>query len=204
VFVATQIANTAPHPIAKLCGVPVAADTVLFKALSKNPSQRFDDCEQFGAALAEALVPTPRTTQPPVPVVLRELPEPPPRRSRLGGGLSAMALLGVGAWLGIRLFTPNTPDSPTAEPVLPLAAQVEQEVPAVAWLSERRRQPGKDEDEELTEDNVEESEAPPDEGGGGAATTKPVLSTQTRSAASVRKGPKPRTAKAPRVPSQAP
>jgi serine/threonine-protein kinase len=220
VFVATQIANTAPHPIAQLCGVPIAADAVLLRALSKNPLQRFDDCEQFGAALAEALVPTPRTTQPPVPVVLRDLPEPAPRRSRVGGLFSALVLLGIGAWLGTRLFTPNLSDSPAAQPVLPLSAQVEKEVPAVAWLFERRRQPGKEEkeeDEEPAEDATEEAEPEPESRAGntgatgntsttgnGGAATKPVGGAPAKSATGARKSPKSHTAKAPRVPSQAP
>lgn len=215
VFVATQIANTAPHPIAKLCGVPLAADAVLFKALSKNPQQRFDDCEQFGSALAEALVPTPRTTQPPIPVVLRDLPQPPVRRNRLGSVFSALVLLGAGAWLGTRLFTSSTPDSPAAEPVLPLSAQVERDVPAVAWLSERRKQAGKEEDEELTEDaadeaepdrpaeapNAEAPEAQSPDGAGKGETPKPAASAPSRIAPTQSK---PRTAKAPRAPNRAP
>ena len=60
VSVATRISNEDPPPIAALCGLEPRADTVLARALSKNPKARFATCEEFGRALAEALESSPR------------------------------------------------------------------------------------------------------------------------------------------------
>lgn len=67
VTVATRIQNEEPAPVARLCGLDPHVDTVLARALSKNPKGRFASCEEFGRALAEALRVTPRAQMPTFP-----------------------------------------------------------------------------------------------------------------------------------------
>ncbi len=55
VAVASHIATDEPPEIAAVCGLDPHVDTVLARALSKNPKSRFSTCEEFGRALAEAL-----------------------------------------------------------------------------------------------------------------------------------------------------
>lgn len=55
VSVASHISTDEPPGIAAVCGLDPHVDTVLARALSKNPKSRFPSCEDFGRALAEAL-----------------------------------------------------------------------------------------------------------------------------------------------------
>ena len=55
VAVAARITYEEPPAIAALCGFDPRVDTVLARALSKNPRARFQTCELFGQALAESL-----------------------------------------------------------------------------------------------------------------------------------------------------
>ncbi len=55
VAVASRISTDEPPGIAAVCGLDPHVDTVLARALSKNPKSRFPSCEDFGRALAEAL-----------------------------------------------------------------------------------------------------------------------------------------------------
>jgi len=55
VTVATRITSSEPEPIAEAAGLDPHVDRVLARALSKNPSQRYDSCEDLGRALAESL-----------------------------------------------------------------------------------------------------------------------------------------------------
>jgi eukaryotic-like serine/threonine-protein kinase len=174
VFVATQIANTEPPKVAALCGVPLAVDAALARGLCKNPQARFEDCEQFGGALAEALVPTPRTTQPPLPEHRQVfIPTPPPSRSRLRSVLSALAFLGIGAWFGTRWLAQDEPL--LGEPrgaAAPRTAALEDTIPAVAWLAERPKQLPRREGESTEEVLDDESEEPTGAAGSG---NKPPL-----------------------------
>lgn len=67
VAVATRIATEEPPPIAEVCGLDPHVDAVLLKALCKHPRARFATCEEFGRALAEALVLSSRLTMPTLP-----------------------------------------------------------------------------------------------------------------------------------------
>jgi len=55
VAVAARITYEDPPGIAAICGLDVRVDTVFARALSKNPRARFESCEIFAQALAEAL-----------------------------------------------------------------------------------------------------------------------------------------------------
>jgi hypothetical protein len=57
VTVAARIANELPEPVAVSLGLPPAVDAVFLRALDRSPEARFSDCDAFGAALAESLVP---------------------------------------------------------------------------------------------------------------------------------------------------
>lgn len=63
VSVATKISMEEPPPIAAVCNVDLHTDTVFARALSKNASSRYDTCEDFGNALAEALTMSTRASQ---------------------------------------------------------------------------------------------------------------------------------------------
>jgi serine/threonine-protein kinase len=67
VAVASRIATDEPPPIAEVCGLDLHVDSVLLRALSKHPRARFETCEQFGHALAEALTLSSRTSMPTLP-----------------------------------------------------------------------------------------------------------------------------------------
>ncbi len=64
VTVAKRISNEHPPPIAAMCGLDPRVDTVLARALAKNPKARFTSCEEFGRALAESLDPKTQTPAP--------------------------------------------------------------------------------------------------------------------------------------------
>ena len=55
VAVAARITYEEPPGIAAVCGLDARVHTVLARALSKNPRARFESCEAFAQALAEAL-----------------------------------------------------------------------------------------------------------------------------------------------------
>jgi serine/threonine-protein kinase len=61
IAVATRISTEEPPRIAEVCGLDRHVDTVLARALSKNPKARFGGADEFGRALAEALLLAPRT-----------------------------------------------------------------------------------------------------------------------------------------------
>ena len=67
VAVATRISTEDPPRIADLCGVDPHVDTVLARALSKDPTARYPTCDGFGAALAEALTMSQRAAMPTLP-----------------------------------------------------------------------------------------------------------------------------------------
>jgi eukaryotic-like serine/threonine-protein kinase len=54
-MVAALVQTTEPPPLARLFRLDARVDTVLARALSKNPGSRYASCEEFGSALAEAL-----------------------------------------------------------------------------------------------------------------------------------------------------
>ncbi len=99
VAVATRIATEEPPRIAEICGIDPRVDTVLARAMSKNPSARHGSCEEFGRTLAEALEVTPRSAQPTLPDE-RHLP---PRSARGAGGTTRT--IAIGAAVGGALVT---------------------------------------------------------------------------------------------------
>ncbi len=141
VFVATQIANDEPPQIAAVCGVPLAVDTVLARALAKHPQSRFEDCETFGHALADALIPETRPTMPTLPDTVHSLPTLQPNRSRLTPVVAALALGAGGMWLTNRVLVDDAPPQVTVVQQLPPAASAfeEEDIPPVAWLAEGPR-----------------------------------------------------------------
>ena len=67
VAVATRIATEEPPKIAEVCGLDPHVDTVLARALSKNPGARFATADEFGHALSEAIGMAPRRSMPTLP-----------------------------------------------------------------------------------------------------------------------------------------
>jgi serine/threonine-protein kinase len=67
IAVASRISTDEPPPIAEVCGLDAHVDTVLSRGLSKNPGARFETAADFGRALAEALLLSPRTSMPTLP-----------------------------------------------------------------------------------------------------------------------------------------
>jgi len=55
IAVAARITYEEPPGIAALCGLDQRVDTIFARALSKNPRARFESCEHFAQALADAL-----------------------------------------------------------------------------------------------------------------------------------------------------
>lgn len=141
VSVATLISTSEAPPIAALCQLNPSVDGVLQRALSKVPMQRFNDCEQFGHALAEALLPGARKSQ----VTLPDSYHAPPRSHTSVSFVLSAALLGAFlTWLGTRLLSPEldpaqrslvtavhdeSPDAPWLKPE-PSAAQLEPKGPS--------------------------------------------------------------------------
>ncbi|HEX2731495.1 MAG TPA: serine/threonine-protein kinase [Polyangiaceae bacterium] len=182
VFVATQIANSEPPKIAQVCGVSFTVDQALSRALSKQPEGRFEDCEQFGLTLAEALVPTARTTSPPHPTPAPAFVQPiSTQPNRLRNAFWALAFAALGAWGAVRMMTEAQGEAqpkPALKPPAPIV--IEEEVPAVAWLAERPKQmpkAGKEDDALDDEEGLEEL-------GAGGAHTSGVKGLSAESASS--------------------
>lgn len=133
VAVATLIANTSPEPIAAGCGVTAAVDVVLMRALSKQPSARFADCEQFGETLAAALEPSARRQQVTLPNLRQARIEPTQGRSRVPLALAAALAGAAGMWVGVQwLDGGNVPATTSVVTDVP-----QEESAPVAWLAER-------------------------------------------------------------------
>ncbi len=137
VSVATLIANEEPKPIAAACGLELNVDRVLFRALSKKPSERYNDCEQFGIALSEALHPGGRkqmVTLPDAHHLAQQNPAPGfgQGRSSLSLVLAAAVFGALGIWLGARVINPKPAPAQSS-----VVADVEDEAEPVAWLAER-------------------------------------------------------------------
>lgn len=127
VAVASRIAIEEPPRIHAICGVDPHVDTVLARGLSKNPSARFDSCEDFGAALSRALCVSPRSTQVTLPErFVGDDRRPPPGHKPEGesrsvriavGGVAVGALLVFAAFQVHRSLRPELPLPPL--PVVP-------------------------------------------------------------------------------------
>jgi serine/threonine-protein kinase len=172
VFVAAQIANDEPPRIAAVCGVPTAVDTVLARGLAKHPSSRFEDCEVFGAALADALVPEARPSLSTLPDSYHTVAAAPSQRPRVVTIGVALVAGAAAMWAGNRMFEPEARESEVSiERVEPVAiapaavAEAEDSVPPVAWLSESpkhlpKRTPDDASDDEDDKDDAELADEP--------------------------------------------
>jgi len=99
IAVAARITYEEPPSIAAVCGLDACVDTVFARALSKNPRARFESCEAFAVALAEALDRPGRRSVPTVPQIEKPMPiQYAPRKTQVAvvaailGGLLALAL----------------------------------------------------------------------------------------------------------------
>jgi serine/threonine-protein kinase len=140
IVVARKIEKDSVQPIASASGVDLHVDTVLLRALEKDPRARFDTCEEFGNALSEALRMAPRSA-------MQTLPDEAHREAQEAAGVrvarAATGGIAVGAMLAIAGFQltahlrQREPDE-RREP--PPAATTQKnpglEAQPVAWLDE--------------------------------------------------------------------
>ncbi len=132
VTVATKIANDEPPPIATLCALDPRADTVLARALSKNPRARFASCDEFGRTLAEVLDASPRGRLATIPDGYHQ--QAFARRQRsltlhaMLGGAVLGALIGIAASQLVGEVAPRSRAEPRTTPQLQRAA-------SVGWLA---------------------------------------------------------------------
>lgn len=139
VVVARKVETDVPSEIAAGAGVDPHVDTVLARAFSKDPRQRFDTCEEFGNSLSEALRMAPRSAMPTRPDQIH---------AHAGEGSSirvAQAATGgvaIGVMLAIVVFQLTAHmqrDDAHREPAPReiTAAERPPEAEPVAWLAER-------------------------------------------------------------------
>lgn len=141
IAVSNKIQTEEPPPMASSAGVDLHVDTVLVRAFSKDPRNRFDTCEEFGNALSEALRMAPRSAQPTLPdeVHRAAMETPGVRVARAAtGGIAVGAMLAI---LGFQLTAHlrRTEDPKVEARAAPLAEAAPRAVEAapVAWLAER-------------------------------------------------------------------
>lgn len=141
VAVASKITTEAPPLVAEAAGVDPRVDEVLSRGLSKDARDRFDSCDEFGTALAEALRMPSRST-------MATLPDKahggtPPQETAgvrvaraAGGGLAVGAMLTI---VGFRLTAhlQQNDDQRTPPKAVPVAMAKDPEAEPVAWLAER-------------------------------------------------------------------
>jgi len=138
VAVASKIANGDPLPLSGVAGVDPPVDAVLARALSRDPRARFDTCEEFGAALADALKMSPRPSMQTLPDELHRAAQDATgvRVARAAtGGIAIGAMLAIA---GFQLTSHLRQDE--AKTLAPPAAMVASprpiEAEPVAWLAE--------------------------------------------------------------------
>jgi serine/threonine-protein kinase len=138
VVVARKIQTDEPVPIAASAGVDTHVDSVLARAFSKDPRDRFETCEEFGNALSEALRMAPRSAMPTRPdQVHLESKEATSHRvaQAATGGIAVGAMLAVAVFqLTAQLREDAHGDAPAARVV---TEQRPLEAEPVAWLAER-------------------------------------------------------------------
>jgi serine/threonine protein kinase len=133
VAVATLITNDHPAPFAGGLGLALEVDLVLTRALSKNPKDRYSNCEEFGRTLAEALRANTRATLPTLPDSFHRVEsEPSSWLKPFGWGLGLGAL---GLWLVLRHGTPEALSNPATDS---MQAPPEEVIAPTAWLYERK------------------------------------------------------------------
>lgn len=95
VAVAARIKSEQPAPIAAACGLDPHVDEVLLRGMAKRPLERFESCNEFGNALAEALELSPRTAMATLPDELHQRRAAATIRRRLYGALALGAAAGA-------------------------------------------------------------------------------------------------------------
>jgi serine/threonine-protein kinase len=142
VAVASKIATEEPPAVSVSAGVDAHVDTVLARALSKDPRSRFDTCEEFGNALSEALRMAPRSTMQTTPdeahrEASHEAAGVRVARAATGGiAVGAMlAIVGFQLTAHLRQDDEKRDQKEPAPALAPAPRGVEAE--PVAWLSER-------------------------------------------------------------------
>lgn len=133
VAVATLITNDHAAPIAAALGLPAEVDLVLERALSKNPRDRYPNCDEFGRMLSEALRPNRRATLPTLPDSFHR------DEARNASWLRPFAWgLGLGV-MGLWLFLRHgAPSALSAAHESPSQATPEEVIAPTAWLYERK------------------------------------------------------------------
>jgi serine/threonine-protein kinase len=145
IAVATKIGAEDAPPIAGVAGVDPHVDTVLARALARDPRARFDSCDDFGNALSEALRIAPRSAMPTLPdsahrAAHQEAPGVRVARAATGGIAVGAMLAIVGFQLTAHLRQEDAKhDTPTIAPLAAGPAPVE--APPVAWLADRPKAP---------------------------------------------------------------
>jgi serine/threonine-protein kinase len=147
IAVSNKISTDEPLPCASSAGVDLHVDTVLARAFSKDPRNRFDTCEEFGNAVSEALRMAPRSAMPTLPDELHrataETPGVRVARAATGGiAVGAMlAILGFQLTAHLRERDDDKRDAVAAlPPTAPRAGAVTEAAP-VAWLADRPKAP---------------------------------------------------------------
>lgn len=115
VAVAARITYEEPPGIAPICGLDPRVDTVFARALSKNPRSRFDDCEQFGHALAEALELPGRRSAPTLPDSRQAINGGSPKSAAWVGAVTAAAILGGVVSVAVAQWIRNLQTEPSVD-----------------------------------------------------------------------------------------
>ncbi|MFI5714673.1 serine/threonine-protein kinase [Nocardia sp. NPDC051750] len=109
----SHLNQPAPAPSASNPALPGAFDSVIARAMAKDPADRFDSCGELAAAAADALT----GTAAPAATTRLAAPDPPPRRSRRRRGtlIVAAVLAGVFALCGTGVVATESIRTPVAE-----------------------------------------------------------------------------------------
>lgn len=137
VAVATRISTESPRPIARGRGCDPRVDTVLLRAMSKNPKDRFGACAEFGEALAAAMEANKRPAMATMPdrrhlETLSRAPGDSRVRHAAVGGAAVGALIAIAAFQLTSSLRPGSAAEGSAEKV---AAEPALPKPAVGWLA---------------------------------------------------------------------
>lgn len=144
VAVASKIGTDEPPPLAATTGIDAHADTVLSRALAKDPRARFETCEEFGNALSEALRMAPRSSMTTLPDEAHRGAAHEATGVRVAraatGGIAVGAMLAI---VGFQLTAHLRQDDAKHESAETPAAAALPPTPAepIAWLAEKPKAP---------------------------------------------------------------
>jgi serine/threonine protein kinase len=140
VTVAGRIATEDPAPIAELAGVDPHVDTVLGRALAKDPSARYGSAKDFGEALAEALETRPRSALPTLPDERHQHAPWVSKRRESGSARMAAGGIAIGVLLGVAGFQLTSSLRTTErQPIEDTVAPSEPESVPLGFLTDGRR-----------------------------------------------------------------